>query len=715
MGRVKMIEIISQIGFWSHAALGFLYAALAIWTFQQYGSTNRQQITLIIALGLTAVWGVATIVNGPMSFAAQFAETLKNLGWLGFLYALLKSGGTNEQPRTIVMTYSALALVLLCQPFVDFAAHYVATSIGFEGAVAAAQQSAMLLRMLFAIGAVVLVHNLYTGTAPEARWGLNLPMAALAAMWTYDLNLYTIGYISTTEQLDLLAMRGAGMVGLAPVFAMASRRNSNWRIRLSRSVTFQSVSLMAIGAYLLTMIVLATTIQLVGGDYARLAQITLIFAMSLVALIVMPSGKFRAWLNVIIAKNFFQHRYDYRSEWMRFADTIGFPSQDAAPFHERVIKSIADIFDSPGGLLLTRDEESRLVLQARWNWPTADVPTYAGNSQTIPFFESTGHILLMDDVRDGIDERADPRAIPQWLFDENRAWAIVPLVHFGQLTGIAVLARPPLKRSLDWEDLDMMRVVGRQLASYLAEAVSQQALAESRQFEQFNRRFAFVMHDIKNLVSQLSILSRNAEKHASNPEWQADMVETLKSSVDKMNDLLKRLSQHSQSRNAKIEEFDVEKGLMSVIHSKRLVYPIDADLSPGLVALADAGRVETILNHLLQNAIDATEDGSPIRISASRQGNEIAIRVSDAGCGMSETFVANQLFKPFESTKEGGFGIGAYEARALAQSLGGNLRVDSRLGKGTRMTLLLPAVIAENSSENLEPEKGADSAMDKAA
>jgi putative PEP-CTERM system histidine kinase len=710
-----MIETLNLIGFWGHAAAGFLFAALAVWIFQQYGTSNRQQISLIVALGLTACWGIANIMAGPTSIAANLAETVRNLGWLGFLYALLKSGGENEQPRTIVMTYIALALVLLCQPFVDGAAAYASSTPEFSGSVSAAEQSAKLFRMLFAIGAVVLVHNLYTGTAPEARWGLSLPMAALAAMWTYDLNLYTIGYIAGYDQAELISMRGLGAALLTPVFAMASRRNSNWRIRLSRSVTFQSVSLMAIGAYLLAMIVLATVIQLVGGDYAQLAQITLIFGMSLTAMIVLPSGKFRAWLNVIIAKNFFQHRYDYRSEWMRFADTIGFPSQDAAPFHERVIKSLADIFDSPAGMLLTRDEESRLVLQARWNWPTADVPTYAGNSQTIPFFESTGHILLMDDVRDGSDERCDPRAIPQWLFDESRAWAIVPLVHFGTLAGIAVLAKPPLNRSLDWEDLDMLRVVGRQLASYLAEATSQQALAESRQFEQFNRRFAFIMHDIKNLVSQLSILSRNAEKHANNPEWQADMVETLKSSVDKMNDLLKRLSQHSQARNAKIEQFDVEETVMGVIHSKRLVYPIDADLTPGMHALADSGRVETILNHLLQNAIEATEDGSPIRISASRQGNEIAIRVSDSGCGMTEAFVANQLFKPFESTKEGGFGIGAYEARALAQSLGGNLRVDSRLGKGTRMTLLLPAATQEIKSVSSEADDAANGALDKAA
>ena len=674
-------------GFWGHAAAGFLYAALAIWVFQQYGVRTRQQIALIAALSLTALWGIATVADGPASMLASFSETLRNVGWLGFLYALLHSGESHKHPRTITMLYGALLMVLILQPVIDIA---ILNFVRDAGAAAdISTRTVQLLRMLFAIGAIVLVHNLYTVSAPEARWGISLPMAALAATWTYDLNLNTIGYLTDKWPTELVAMRGVAMTLLVPVFAMATRRNSEWRIRLSRSVTFRSVSLRAIGAYLFGMLLLATALQLVGGTYVRMAQITLIFGMSLAAMLVVPSGRFRAWLNVVIAKNFFQHRYDYRAEWMRFAETIGFPNQ-GAPFHERVVKSLADIFDSPAGLLLTRDSESRLVLQARWNWPTADVPTYAGNSHTVPFFERSSRILLMESVRDGSDDNVDHQAIPQWLYDEARAWAVVPLVHFGRLAGIAVLATPPVKRGLDWEDLDMMRVVGRQLASYLAEASSQEALTESRQFEQFNRRFAFVMHDIKNLVSQLSILARNAEKHASKPEFQADMIETLKSSVGKMNDLLVRLSQHSQTRHAAIEPMDVEKTIAAVVHAKRLIYPIETDFSPGLFALADAGRVETILNHLVQNAIDATEDGSPIRISASRQDDWAAIRVSDRGCGMSEAFVANQLFKPFDSTKEGGFGIGAYEARTLAQSLGGQLHVDSRPAKGTRMTLLLP-------------------------
>ncbi len=691
--------VLPFLSFWGHAAAAFAYAALAIWVVHQYGWANRQQIVLIAAMALTAIWALAATISGPASNVALFAESARNLSWLGFMFFLLRAGEGRQQPRTINMIYVVLFLVLLCQPVID--AFNFSTMLSTQAG-QVALQSALLLRMIYAIGALVLVHNLYTVSAPEARWGISLPMAALAAMWTFDLNLYTIGYLTNILPVELISTRGFATALLAPVFVMATKRNSSWRLRLSRSVAFQSVSLLAIGAYLFGMVLLVTAINLIGGTYVRLAQITLIFAMSLAALLVLPSGRFKAWLNVILVKNFFQHRYDYRSEWMRFADTIGFPSKEAAPFHERVVKSLADIFESPAGLLLVPDEQGRLTLQARWNWATADVPAHSVTSQTMPFFESTGHILSMDDVRDGTDTRCDPRAVPQWLYDEEQAWAVVPLVHFGKLAGLAVLARPRLPRALDWEDLDMLRVVGRQLASYLAEASSHQALAEGRQFEQFNRRFAFVMHDIKNLVSQLSILARNAERHADKPDFQADMVETLQSSVGKMNDLLARLSQHNKARHAPPVAIDIGEAVMKAVHAKRLIYPIDADLAPGMFAVADPARVETIIGHLVQNAIEATPDGQPVKITCRPQGSDIAIYITDNGIGMAEAFMSNQLFKPFESTKEGGFGIGAYEARALATSMGGQLRVDSRQGKGTTFTLLLPAAQEKGGTANME-------------
>jgi putative PEP-CTERM system histidine kinase len=697
-GRTLMMELLSTLNFWGHAGVGFSYATLAIWAFHKYGTSNRQQIILIIALGLTSAWGIAVVAGGPLDIGAYITETMRNMAWLGFMFFLLRSGDGRQQPRTINTIYAVLALLLLCQPLVDMVNAkwiYEQTPSG------AAIQTALLLRMIFSVGALVLVHNLYTVTAPESRWSVSLPTAALAAMWTFDLNLYTIAFLTREIPAELISTRGAAMTMLAPIFVLASKRNSNWRLQLSRTVAFQSISLSVIGAYLVGMVLLAALIQFVGGTYVRLAQITLIFGMSLVALIIMPSGRFRAWLNVVVAKNFFQHRYDYRSEWMRFADTIGFPSKDATPFLERVVKSLADIFESPSGLLFTPDDQGQLTLQCRWNWATANVPVNCVTSQTLPFFETTSHILSMDQVRAGTDERCDPRAVPQWLYDEDKAWVVVPLVHFGKLAGLAVLARPLLRRQLDWEDLDMLRVVSRQVASYLAEATSHEALAEARQFEQFNRRFAFVMHDIKNLVSQQSILARNAEKHANNPDFQADMLETLRSSVGKMNELLARLSQHNKAKHSLPTQLDVGDTILKAVHAKRLIYPIETDIPPGIVAVADGNRVETIIGHLVQNAIEASDSGAPVKIRCKAQGEYIVISIADSGVGMTEKFISEQLFKPFESTKPAGFGIGAYEARTLATSMNGHLRVESRVGKGTTFTLSLPAEAprAELSSE----------------
>lgn len=690
-----MNALLSSVSLWGHVIAGFAYTALAIWLVHQYSAKNRAMAHLICAMALTAMWAYVATFVPPFSLPAQLAETGRNLAWLGFMFYLLRSSDGRQQPRTINMIYAALLFVLFTQPIFDVLTGGLA--VGTQGW-AYVMQSAILMRMIFCAGALVLVHNLYSVSSPGTRSGLSLPMAALAAMWTFDLNLYTISYLTSEISAELVSARGLATSFLAPIFVMATRRNSDWRLQLSRTVAFHSASLLAIGAYLLAMVVLASAIEMIGGTYAGLAQLTLIFGMSISALLILPSGRFKAWVNVMIAKNFSQHRYDYRSEWMRFADTIGCPSHDAAPFYERVIKSLADIFDSPGGLIFVPNDEGRLTLQARWNWSTAQIPSNCATSQTMPFFESTGYILAMDDMRAGKDNRCDPGAVPQWLYDEDRAWAVVPLVHFGKLAGLAILSRPRLPRALDWEDLDMLRVVGRQLASYLAEAASQQALAENRQFEQFNRRFAFVMHDIKNLVSQLSILARNAEKHADNPEFQVDMVDTLRASVDKMNELLARLSQHNKTKHNPPTAIDIGETVMHAVHSSRLVYPVDAQLASGLFVFADPSRVETIIGHLVQNAIEATPDGAPVKITSRAQGKQVAVIIIDTGIGMSESFIADQLFKPFESAKQSGFGIGAYEARALALSMGGHLRVESRPGKGTVFTLLLPSAIAYSDS-----------------
>jgi putative PEP-CTERM system histidine kinase len=273
------------------------------------------------------------------------------------------------------------------------------------------------------------------------------------------------------------------------------------------------------------------------------------------------------------------------------------------------------------------------------------------------------------------------------------AWAGIPLLHRERLVGLVILEHPRIARPLDWEDFDLFRTAGTQAASYLAEALSQEALADAQRFDEFNRRFAFIMHDIKNLVSQLSLVARNAERHADNPEFRADMIATLQSSVKKMNDLLARLSQGSNRDAEQLRPVALKPLAAAIARARQSAHPVE--VSGDGVAVADPVRLEQALTHLVQNAIEASEPGRPVRVDIQSHAGEVRIDVVDTGTGMSAEFIRTRLFQPFASTKNGGFGIGAHEARALITTMGGRLEVASREGEGSRFTITLPAATAE--------------------
>jgi putative PEP-CTERM system histidine kinase len=267
------------------------------------------------------------------------------------------------------------------------------------------------------------------------------------------------------------------------------------------------------------------------------------------------------------------------------------------------------------------------------------------------------------------------------------------LLHHQRLVGFVVLAAPDFRRQLDWEDFDLLRTAGNQAASSLAEALGQEALSQAQRFEEFNRRFAFILHDIKNLVSQLSLVARNAERHADNPEFRADMVATLRSSVGKMNELLQRLAPHSQSRVQRIETQSLRPILTAAIAARRRDRDVNLLGDASVEAAVDATALEQAVGHLIQNAIDASS-GEAVTVRVDSGEGEVSITVTDKGIGMDGDFIRNRLFEPFASTKPGGFGIGAFEARSLITAMGGRLSVDSRPGRGTSFTILFPAAEA---------------------
>jgi putative PEP-CTERM system histidine kinase len=691
------VSIESDVIAFSHsvAAIGYLLlAGLLLYRRLQSAADGW----LLGASLATAVWAalvvLVPVLGTEFSVLVSIAETLRTATWATFAAVLVISNWQDPDHNPSRSVLVALGAVVALQLVAD-----VWSLVRGSAVPEWLQYFYTMGRLAVAIGGLVLTHNVYVNSAPANRWSIRLLCIALAGIFAYDLNLYTLFLLDRTMGSDLVEVRGLVNALVLPLIYLSAARNRGLKLQVSRQAVFHTLSLGAIGLYLVLMSLAGYGLRLVGGDWGRLLQISFIFAAAVLAAVILFSGRTRAWLRVQINKHFFAYKYDYRQEWLRFVNTVSSSGPGLGELHVRIVQAACDPVDSPGGALFIAGEDDSFVHMARWNYRTLRPGRIEGAAHLKAHFEASGRILDIEEHRGG----AAALRLPGWLVEDPQAWLIVPLIHIDEAIGFILIERPLAQRELNWEDFDILRTVGRQAASYVAEAAALAKIAESRKFDEFNRRFAFIMHDLKNLVSQLSLVARNAERHAENPEFRADMIATLQSSVAKMNDLLARLSQQSAQGGAAADAFDVSHAVATVAATAKRSWPevrLDGETGP-VMAKGSAERFEQVLTHLVQNAVDASEPGSPVTL-AVEPGNIVRIRVCDRGRGMNADFIRDELFAPFKSTKSGGFGIGAFEAREMTREMGGKLLVESEPGAGSCFTIELPAAATQMGSNRRE-------------
>ncbi len=682
--------MLSGILIWSHALAALLFGVLAAWTIRRDGADDDglPRALLAGALGTTALWLLAAAGIGTARPVTQLFEGARTIVWLLLLVAVQRRARIGRATGLVAMlAHASVVAVVVVQMLLSV----VAAATGNAAAAAAMADAAALLRVLTAVGALVLLQaSLPFAASASAR----IVLIAVGGLWLIDANLAIAALVLGTPWVELSAARGVAVAGLAVMIALALSRRGDPGLQLSRTATFHSLSLLGLVAYFSITIMATSLIEALGGSHARIAQTAFVFGSTAAALTMASSDWLRAWIKVKLAKHLFRHRYDYRAEWTRFTETLGEP-KGGAPLDERLIKAVADLTDAPAGLLLVADDDG-LAVQASWRWDGA--PVDADGTALAAYLARTGRIVELDRIRhgDGDEDRSDggvasdAEAVPLAMLAHDDAWVIVPLPHRERLTGAILLARPVLPRALDWEDFDLLRIAGRQVASYLAEARAQDALAEARRFEEFNRRFAFILHDVKNIVSQLSLVARNAQRHADNPEFRADMVMTLNESATRLTDLLARLSVREPQRGEPLRAVAMAGVAAQSAARFRASHGVELAGDPGIHAVADPVRLQQVVDHLVHNAIEAGGT-APVRIVTGGDGDSAWVEVIDAGAGMTQQFVRDELFRPFVSSKPTGFGIGAFEARQLAQAMGGRIEVDSRVGHGTRFRVTLSA------------------------
>ncbi len=670
------------------AAIAFLTLAVS----RLARGTGLPHGPYLFALTATLIWTIAIVGLGPMSVGALAAEAMRNIGWLWLMAAIAgrRPGGRMAAVGAIYFGLFGLQIAL-------------AMLLGLLIVVAPDAQSMRGLRdvghiiaalqMLFAAGALVLLHNLVDAARVEERRALTLPLAALAGMWAFDLNLSAIGALSGEPAQLLIAARPGVQCVVALLLGLAALRPAGQAVRLSRPVALRSMAVIGVAAWLGMLALASTAVSRAGGNFAVAAQfLVLMLAGALLAGFFL-SRRVRLVARVWAAKHFFEHRYDYRAEWLRFTATLNRPEAGGSSLGARVVKALADMVDSGGGGLFIAGALGAPEISAAWPKGIVTSPAQADLAALARWGAQHGRIIQFDEVRAGTAPAQEAAATPGWIVDDHSIWIAIPLLHLDTLEGLVLLTRPPVNRALDWEDFDLLKVAGSQAASHLAEARGAEALSESVRFDEFHRRFAFMMHDVKNLTSQMALLARNVERHGDNPDFRVDMVATLQLSASRLGQMMQRLSQQERVRIERLTAVSVIGVAQAVARAKAPLLAVHVTGDAASLALADAETLEQILVHLVQNGIDATvaaDRHSPVTIDIAETADQILIVVADHGIGMSPEFVHSRLFRPFSSTKDGGFGIGVYQARQLAMAMHGSLTVDSREGEGSRFILSLP-------------------------
>jgi putative PEP-CTERM system histidine kinase len=690
--------VIAEWGFWGYgaAAVGYaLLATLLVVSLRAKHLRARSGMLLVLAAICSMVWSAGVAVSiatpGAPTIIASVLEVVRDASWLAFVgFLLIRPDATinglpsaasllGRTPALLKAAMVAVALTMLIEIARLFAASLVTPAI-YYGA-----------RVLLSILALMLIEQIYRGTAPDDRWSIKFFCLGVGGVFAYDLAAFADAMLFRHVDLELWAARGFINLLTIPLVAVSAARNPAWSldIAVSRRMVFQSTALLSAGTYLLIVSAAGYYIRFSGGTLGGVLQTTVVFAGLIGLGLILVSGTLRARLKVFINKNFFSYRYDYREEWLRLTRELTEEDHDEG-FGARAIRGIANLVEARGGGLWVKQDRPVYERLTHWQAPLLREDDELQDGSLARFLQDKQWVVNLDEYRAQHPTYGDLE-LPAWLTEDEEVWLVIPLMLHDDLFGFIVLLTARTKINTNWEVNDLLKTAGRQVASTLAQLHANRALLVARQFESFNRMSAFVVHDLKNLIAQLSLLLSNAAKHRDNPEFQDDMIDTVDNSVEKMKKLLLQLRVGATPADEPAP-VDLQDVVLSALKSKGPMSPRPTVLvdAPGIRTMAHRERLDRVVGHLLQNAAEATPSTGTIEVRVRSEDQSAIIEVEDSGVGMSEDFIRTRLFKPFESTKKNGMGIGIYESREYIRELGGQLDVHSRETEGTRFSIALP-------------------------
>ncbi|WP_068544436.1 XrtA/PEP-CTERM system histidine kinase PrsK [Thalassotalea crassostreae] len=672
------MELLGLVGYGVAAIVWGLFTVLLI-SARKYSFARN---FLVASIGVTFLSLLLSAIQVYQSFSLLYVfivEFFKLLVWSLFLLNL----------RYSIQSFSQFWQSPEIRKFLIVAVIAIAVSVY---SIQTINQFSWFFTVLLALTLypLVLVEQLYRNGSETQRWAFWPLLIGLGAMLVYDFIMYAQGALLNRLDFNFWYARGFVLTFSMPFILLTSKRIKDWSNSLfvSRDVVFYSTMLVIGGSYLLLLSFAGYIIRFIEGQWSGALAVGFLALGLIVFAPIVLMQSFRNKVKVFITKHFFANKYDYRNEWLKLTNAIETANandiyQDACVAFKQVLpmkicgyvkinnmnicepKFVSD-FNFTDESLLQMRKIADFCQQKSW---IIDVREYQHNHDKYKSLDIDEQPLLTQHID-----------------------VLAPVVHQQKLLGFFVFSHVQDKPTLNFEDRDFIFAVSNQLGNYIFLQQAQQQISQSQQFNVFSRMSAFVLHDLKNIQAQLSLINANAERHRDNPEFVDDVFDTVNSAASRLEKVVKQLANKNIDKMVDQKQVDIASLLEEVLVVRNQQKPyvtlaVENDCSLNI----DKDGLLSIISHLIQNAQEACSADGDVTVKANVHTESLQIEISDTGEGMSKEFIRQQLFKPFETTKgNSGMGIGAYEARHFIEQNGGVLNVVSVPEQGSTFTIKLP-------------------------
>jgi putative PEP-CTERM system histidine kinase len=556
-----------------------------------------------------------------------------------------------------------------------------------------------VLNLLFLVGSVLVLMNLertYRAAVGTMLWRIKFMILGLGVIFAAQAYVSSQVLLFHAVNLSLEAVTATAILlgGALILRSLFRAGHFNADVYPSPSALQSSLTVLLAGAYLLIVGVFAKVVVFLGGDASFTLKAFVLLVILVLLAMVLLSDRVRLHTRRFLSRYFQRPLYDYRSVWRRFTEETA-SCVKPAELCQAAVKLVTDIFQALSVTIwLVDDKRENLVFAASTFLSEAKAKDL--KPQNTEAMEVMGALAKHPDPID-LDAAKESWAavIRRCHPDEFRKGGhrvCVPMMSGGEVLGLMVLGDRVGGVNFSWQDFDLLKCVADQVAAGLLNAQLSQRLLQAKEMEAFQTMSAFFVHDLKNTTSTLNLMLENLPVHFNDPEFRADALRGIAKTVAHINRLIGRLSLLRHELQIKPVESDLNEVVVKALAGWEEAAGVSLIKNLGALPKIplDQEQMLKVVTNLVLNAREAVLPSGEVRIETAQSNGWVILTVSDNGCGMAPEFLSRSLFRPFQTTKKNGLGIGLFQSKMIVEAHKGKVQVESQPGKGTTFRIILP-------------------------